>query len=170
MYDLAWGSAALFSSTGADGTVRVFDMRDKDHSAIVYEAQNRAQPLIRLAWNKADPHYIAAVAMDSPVALLLDLRFPSAPVAEISGHTAPANAIAWAPLSSSHLCTAGDDHQALLWDLGDISAPSAGPRACASPPTVAFAADQCINQLKWSSLQPDWVALCYGRTTQILKV
>ena len=33
------------------------------------------------------------------------------PVAELQRHTACVNAVAWAPHSSWHMCTAGDDSQ-----------------------------------------------------------
>ena len=50
-------------------------------------------------------------------------RFPTLPVAELQRHTAPVNALAWAPHSSCHICTAGDDAQALIWDLSSMSQP-----------------------------------------------
>lgn len=49
--------------------------------------------------------------------VVLDIRFPTLPVAELSRHQACVNAVAWAPHSSCHICTAGDDRQALIWDL-----------------------------------------------------
>ena len=42
------------------------------------------------------------------------------PVAELKGHTACVNALAWAPHSSCHICSAGDDTQALIWDLSQM--------------------------------------------------
>ncbi len=36
------------------------------------------------------------------------------------------NALAWAPHSSCHICTAGDDSQALIWDLSSMSPADAG--------------------------------------------
>ena len=53
----------------------------------------------------------------------LACRFPTLPVAELQRHTAPVNALAWAPHSSCHICTAGDDAQALIWDLSSMSQP-----------------------------------------------
>ncbi len=50
-------------------------------------------------------------------------RFPTLPVAELQRHTAPVNALAWAPHSSCHICTAGDDAQALIWDLSAMNQP-----------------------------------------------
>lgn len=52
---------------------------------------------------------------------MLDIRFPTLPVAELQRHQACVNALAWAPHSSCHICTAGDDSQALIWDLSSMS-------------------------------------------------
>ena len=54
---------------------------------------------------------------------MLDIRFPTLPVAELQRHQAPVNALAWAPHSSCHICTAGDDSQALIWDLSNMAQP-----------------------------------------------
>jgi hypothetical protein len=61
-------------------------------------------------------------------------RFPTLPVAELARHTAPVNAIVWAPHTAAHICSAGDDHQALIWDMTSVAsgqpppgAPAAGP-------------------------------------------
>lgn len=64
-----------------------------------------------------DPRYLATFMMDSVRVLLLDIRQPSVPVAELSRHHGSVNALAWAPHSPDHMCTAGDDAQALIWDL-----------------------------------------------------
>ena len=52
VYDIAWGGAGVFASVSADGSVRVFDLRDKEHSTIIYETEQPDMPLLRLAWNK----------------------------------------------------------------------------------------------------------------------
>ena len=56
-------------------------------------------------------------------AVILDIRFPTLPVAELQRHQAAVNALAWAPHSSCHICTAGDDAQALIWDLTSMAKP-----------------------------------------------
>lgn len=55
VYDIAWGGAGVFASVSADGSVRVFDLRDKEHSTIIYETEQPNMPLLRLAWNKQVP-------------------------------------------------------------------------------------------------------------------
>lgn len=63
--------------------------------------------LLRLAWNKQDPNYLATFQMDSNSVLILDIRVPAIPVTELHGHSGPINSIGWAPHSSGHICTAG---------------------------------------------------------------
>ncbi|CAF2069292.1 unnamed protein product [Brassica oleracea var. botrytis] len=60
---------------------------------------------------------MATIIMDSAKVVVLDIRFPALPVVELQRHQASVNAIAWAPHSSLHICTAGDDSQALIWDI-----------------------------------------------------
>lgn len=53
----------MFASVGADGSVRMFDLRHLEHSTIIYEDPQH-HPLLRLCWNKQDPNYLATMAMD----------------------------------------------------------------------------------------------------------
>lgn len=106
----------MFASVGADGSVRMFDLRHLEHSTIIYEDQGHT-PLLRLAWNKQDPNFLATIAMDASEVVILDVRVPCTPVARLNNHRACVNGLAWAPHSACHICTAGDDHQALIWDI-----------------------------------------------------
>ncbi|TNN40045.1 DDB1- and CUL4-associated factor 7 [Liparis tanakae] len=96
----------MFASVGADGSVRMFDLRHLEHSTIIYEDPQH-HPLLRLCWNKQDPNYLATMAMDGMEVVILDVRVPCTPVARLNNHRACVNGIAWAPHSSCHICTAG---------------------------------------------------------------
>ena len=37
-------------------------------------------------------------------------------------------------------------------------------------PVLAYGAGAEVNQLQWSTAQPDWVAICFANNTQILRV
>lgn len=166
VYDIAFSRAGggrdMFASVGADGSVRMFDLRHLEHSTIIYEdAQHH--PLLRLCWNKQDPNYLATMAMDAMEVIILDVRVPCTPVARLNNHRACVNGIAWAPHSSCHICTAADDHQALIWDIQSM------PRAIEDP-ILAYTAAGEINQIQWSSTQPDWIAICYNNCLEILRV
>jgi WD repeat-containing protein 68 len=134
VYDVAFARGTdIFASVGADGSVRMFDLRALEHSTIIYETQGvvvqsqpngsggnggmggapsgnmmvESPPLLRLAWNKQDPNYIATFQMESSSVVILDIRVPAVPVTELHGHGASVNALSWAPHSSAHICTAG---------------------------------------------------------------
>lgn len=164
VYDIAWGEAAIFASVSADGSVRIFDLRDKEHSAIVYESPRPDTPLLRLAWNRMDLRYMATILMDSNQVVVLDIRSPAVPVAELQRHRACVNAVAWAPQTVNHLCSAGDDGQALIWQL-PASVPPEGV-----DPVLAYQAGAEINQLQWSAAQPDWIGVAFSNKVQLLRV
>merc|ERR1712137_280175 len=64
-----------------------------------------------------DPNYLATIMQGKDSVVLLDIRVPTQPLAELKGHESPVNAISWAPHSQCHICTAGDDSHALIWDM-----------------------------------------------------
>lgn len=167
VYDIAWGGPGLFASVSADGSVRVFDLRDKEHSTIIYECPQRDTPLLRLGWNKQDSRYMATIIMDQAKVVILDIRYPTCPVAELTRHQAPVTSLAWAPHSSSHICTAGDDAQALIWDLSGSNVPS---ERTGLDPILAYCAEAEVNQLEWSALQTDWISIGFANKLQVLRV
>jgi WD repeat-containing protein 68 len=166
VYDIAWGGPGVFASVSTDGSVIVFCLRDKEHYTIIYESSKPETPLLRLGWNRQDPRYMAIILMDSSKVVVLDIRFPIVPVAELQRHQASVIAIAWAPHSPGHICTAGDDSQALIWELSSINQPVEG----GLDPILAYTAAAEINQLQWSSSQPDWAAIAFANKLQILRV
>lgn len=96
----------------------------------MYETSDSASeppvPLLRLAWNQQDSHYIATFAMDSNEVILLDIRAPAVPAVVLRSHTAALNGVEWAPHSSCHICSVGDDTQALIWDVSACPDPVEG--------------------------------------------
>ncbi|CAL9758242.1 unnamed protein product [Musa acuminata subsp. burmannicoides] len=169
VYDIAWGEPAVFASVSADGSVRIFDLRDKEHSTIIYESPRPDTPLLRLAWNKANLRYMATTMMDSNRVVVLDIRAPATPVAELQRHCASVNAIAWSPKAARHICSAGDDGQALIWEL-----PAAAAAGTVSPegidPMLVYTAGAEINQLQWSAAHPDWIGIAFANKVQLLRV
>jgi len=163
VYDVAFGrSVSVFASVGADGSVRMFDLRSLEHSTIIYEDSD-SKALLRLAWNQRNPNYIATMRIDSPDVSVLDIRMPCVPAAVLQSHEAPTNGIAWAPHSPCHICTAADDHKALIWDVQNINDQR-------GEPILAYEARGAINQLQWSSVSPDWIAITYDDVLEILRV
>lgn len=164
VFDLAFSRGKdVFASVGADGSVRLFDLRSLEHSTIIYETPN-LEPLLRLEWNRQDPNYLATFKTDSHSTIILDIRVPSQPVTVLGGHVGCVNAVAWAPHSSCHICTAADDSQALIWDLSHMA------KRPVEDPILAYGAEGEVNNLQWSSSQPDWVSIAFKEKLQILRV
>lgn len=193
VFDISFvaGSLEIFASVGADGSVRVFDLRSLDHSTIIYEPQE-AVPLVRIAGNPQEENSLAALAANKNEIYILDIRVPGVPVATLTGHQAAVNSIAWAPSStnfrptagSSHskrhiLASGGDDCQALIWDVTD---PSRNPRTPASnmkkpgsgsvaptnsdvPIISAYTDSLEINSVTWNR-DASWLGVVSGRGIQ----
>ena len=163
VYDIVFSPAKdVFASAGADGSVRMFDLRSLEHSTILYESPQQS-PLLRISWNKMDHNYLATLQADGTSVVVLDIRAASVPVAELKAHTQPANAIGWAPHSSCHLASAGDDKTVFIWDLTAMPKPI-------TDPFLTYQAEAEINNMAWSSLHADWVALAFGNTLKAVKV
>eukprot|EP00727_Mastigamoeba_balamuthi_P011901 m51a1_g7333 hypothetical protein (360) ;mRNA; r:184967-186321 len=163
VFDMAFAQGSdIFASVGADGSVRMFDLRALEHSTIIYESPDLS-PLLRLAWNKQDGNYMATFLMESNKVIILDIRVPSVPTAELTGHQLSVNALAWAPHSSVHICTGGEDRQALIWDLSPMPRP-------VELPMMHYETPGEINQLQWSSLQTEWIAIAAGQQLQTVRV
>ncbi|RKO91286.1 WD40 repeat-containing protein [Blyttiomyces helicus] len=188
VFDVAFARGRdIFASVGADGSVRMFDLRTLEHSTIIYETPPLTDapsatstpatpstagststpnaPLLRISWNKQDPNYLATFKMDSRTVLVLDIRVPAIPVSELRGHVGTVNAVGWAPHSSAHICSAGDDGQALVWNISSMSKDK-----YVQDPVLGYGAGEEINQVTWSGVATDWVAIAAGKRVQALKV
>ncbi|WFD31454.1 hypothetical protein MSPP1_002489 [Malassezia sp. CBS 17886] len=157
VYDVDWcpGSADVFASVGADGSVRVFDLRNLEHSTIIYETTSQptppssahasmgastygsgggVAPLLRIAFNPWDANYLATFHLESNTVQILDVRAPGSPILELRGHSGAVNSVAWGPPSQGlgrngpskgMIGTGGDDAQCLVYDLASATLRSA---------------------------------------------
>ncbi|KAL5545793.1 hypothetical protein UlMin_005480 [Ulmus minor] len=168
VYDISWGGLNIFASVSGDGSVRVFDLRDKERSTIIYENSTQGCPLLRLEWNKFDPRFMATFAMDSNKVVILDIRFPTTPLMELCKHKGSVNAISWSPRIGRQLCSVGDDSRALIWD---VVGPGFRPEGGADmEPEMWFGSTAEINQVRWSPVDLDWIAISLSNKLQLLKV
>lgn len=94
-------------------------------------------------------------------------RYPTFPFLELQRHQAPVNSLCWAPHSTSHMCTAGEDGKALIWELSSQLVDGM-PRDL--DPILAYSAEDEINQLQWSAQHTDWVGICFANKLQVLRV
>jgi WD repeat-containing protein 68 len=85
------------------------------------------------------------------------------PLAELKGHQDFVNTIAWAPHSGCHICTAGDDSNALIWDLSVMPNPI-------EDPILAYTAEAEVSMMQWSLAHTEWVSIVFNKKLQILRV
>ncbi|KAL0075299.1 WD40-repeat-containing domain protein [Phycomyces blakesleeanus] len=197
VYDVAFmhGSADVFASVGADGSVRLFDMRALNHSTIIYEAplvpsspsknnfvsaiSDGSQPLLRIQFNRINSNLLATFHMDSNDVQILDIRYPTVPIAELTRrHKRSVNCFGWAPHDAKHICTGGDDSQVLVWDtrstiktpIGENSSMERPIPHIIQDPVLAYTAESAVHSLSWSQSMPAWIAVGFGRTIQALLV
>lgn len=162
VYDCSFAPGeSVFASCGADGSVRVFDLRAMDNCTIVYE-EGPAHPMLRVAWSHHSP-YIAVTIAESPRVVIVDMRNPTRPVCLHANHNAPVNAITWAPHYGHALCCVSEDQRAMIWDIN--AEPLSPPM-----PQMTYEAEAPINGVSWYKSHEEWVAIAFGTKCSLLLV
>ncbi|KAH8816497.1 WD40-repeat-containing domain protein [Xylogone sp. PMI_703] len=180
VYDVRFcaNSVDVFVSCGADGSVRMFDLRSLEHSTIIYEptakddkaggrmspttaqqTMSYAPPLLRLAASPHDTHLLATFSQGSNIIRILDVRQPGQALLELRGHAADVNCIEWSPSRRGTLASGADDSLVLVWDLLNQSTtltpqtPSANgvpPPDNSRGPVACWQCDYEVNNLSWA--------------------
>ncbi|CUS08254.1 unnamed protein product, partial [Tuber aestivum] len=174
------GSVDVFASCGADGSVRMFDLRSLEHSTIIYEpgvgkgsgadpntsskedggspvggAGASPPPLLRLAASPHDQHLIATFSQDSNLVRILDVRQPGQALIELKGHTGSVNCIEWNPTKRGIIAGGADDSLVLIWDLvNNTTSQSTGSNGTSVTqekiPVASWKCDYEVNNISWS--------------------
>lgn len=138
VYDVKYiyGDTNVFASCSADGSVRIFDLRNLEQSTIIYEsadsnADGSTEKLVRLACSSYNANQVAVLAEDSRAVRILDLRNVGVPLYTLEHHSAPVNAIGWHP-TKNMLLTGGDDCQVLVYDFSSLTSDNSST-SCPSP-------------------------------------
>ncbi len=165
VFDIAFSQHEhIFISTGADGSIRLFDLRSLDHSTIIYETKDQT-PITKIAWNMQNSNFISALAWENDTVYIIDSRVAMVSLVELKSHTAPVTSIAWAPISNSHICSVGEDKNVLIWDIqinmGDNSNQS---------PYLSYQAPDSIHNVSWCMSHPEWIGITFKNQLQLLRV
>eukprot|EP00792_Barthelona_sp_PAP020_P005191 TRINITY_DN2544_c0_g2_i1.p1 TRINITY_DN2544_c0_g2~~TRINITY_DN2544_c0_g2_i1.p1 ORF type:complete len:359 (+),score=60.96 TRINITY_DN2544_c0_g2_i1:58-1077(+) len=156
VYDVAFSNNShLFSTVGADGSVRMFDLRNLGHSTIMYESpmiNNKTMPITRISYNKKAAHLLSCIPLDGSSVILIDVRAPNKAVSELRAHKNGVNAAAWSPSSSKNIATSGDDKYTFIWDISKFPV---------EYPSLAYCSRGPNENLKWSQANTNWLSVCY---------
>lgn len=199
-------STNVFASVGNDGSMRVFDLRSLEHSTIIYEpspsasssatasasastsaanhslsATFNSKALLTLSTSNVDQHHLAAVGVNSNQIIIIDMRMPGLPVviidASLGGmNNSLINLIKWHP-TSNYLLSGGDDCQALVWDINNLSNATNGSTNGSNhsgriidTPVLAYSEDLEINNVCWRQNQGDWMGVVSGKGFQAVLI
>jgi WD repeat-containing protein 68 len=152
----------IFITTGADGSVRLFDIRELDTCSILFESKDNS-PITRVEWNLNNSNFIAALGLDKNVIYIIDQRNTNSPYAFLSYHTNVVNSISWAPHSSAYICSGGDDKNAFIWDIQQISNET-------EDPILYYNSDFQIESVSWCETNDDWIGITGSNYLHMLKV
>ena len=163
VYDISLGpDEFIFMSTGADGSVRLFDSRQANSSSIIFETRDESA-MTRLKWNLVNPNFILTVIVDKNEIYILDQRKLNAPYGILKVHTNVVNNAIWAPQSNSTLISVSDDKSALLWD---IYCDSEKPEEY----IMKYEAENEIENVAWGEVTQNWIGIIDGNQAEILRI
>jgi len=149
---------SVFASVSEDGSLRIFDTRDLDHSTIAYEDSN---PILRLQWNQTHTNLVACVVSESPEILFFDMRKPGQVYNRITpgGRDVVPNAVCWNPNAGYSLAAALSNGS-----VASIHVETGGVE-CTSVP----GATEVVNVL-WNHRDADSVVAVHGANANVIKL
>ncbi|EEB06083.1 WD repeat protein Rrb1 [Schizosaccharomyces japonicus yFS275] len=161
--DIQWSPTerTVFASCSSDGTFRIWDIRNKNHTPALTVNAHPGVDINVLSWNTKVP-YLLATGADDGMWCVWDLRqlkqstSAATPVASFKWHKAPITSIEWHPNEESVIAVAGADDQVSMWDLSvELDVEEQQVRTSegmgALPPQLMFVhmGQQHIKELHW---------------------
>lgn len=117
--DLQWSpsEAAVFASCSTDGTIRVWDARQKNAAALRVCRAHKTDVNV-ISWNRFQSFLMASGADDGSFRVW-DLRAlrDDAPISDFKYHPKAITSIEWSSYDESTLAVASEDNSISIWDL-----------------------------------------------------
>ena len=159
VFDIQFGTDEnVFISGGADGSVRLFDLRMLDHSTIIYETKGCIN---KLAWNLQAPNLIAALSLEKNIIYIFDSRMNyNVTMDELNLHKEPVTSCVWAPDNANQLCSVSEDCSVIISCVGNEQ--SQNNNVCYSAPCP-------INNVDWCKSFPEWIGITFHDRVQLLR-
>ena len=162
VFDIQFGNDEnTFISGGADGSVRLFDLRSLNHSTIIYETKDNT-PINKLAWNLQTSNLIAALSLDKSVIYIFDSRAnANVSMDELNLHKEPVTGIVWAPDNPAQLCSVSEDSSVIISNVHNEQMPQTT--------NVSYNAPCPINNVDWCKGFPEWIGITFQNKVQLLR-
>ena len=148
----------IFISGGADGSVRLFDLRMLDHSTIIYETKG---VINKIAWNLQTPNLIAALSLENCVVYIFDSRNTNVSLVELKFHKEPVTGMVWAPNNHMQICSVSEDKNVIISNVQSDAANQNN--------NVCYAAPSEINNVNWCETSPEWIGITFKNQVQLLR-
>ncbi len=161
VFDVQFGKEEnVFISGGADGSVRLFDLRNLDHSTIIYETKE-SSAINKLAWNLQTPNLIAALSLDKNVIYIFDSRMNcNVSLDELKLHSEPVTGCVWAPDTPTQLCSVSEDCSVIISNVDSEQSQNSN---------VSYMASFPINNVDWCKSFPEWIGITFRDSVQLLR-
>ena len=161
VFDIQFGKEEnIFISGGADGSVRLFDLRNLDHSTIIYETKGNSA-INKLAWNLQTSNLIAALSLDNNIIYIFDSRMnTNVSLDELNLHKEPVTGFVWAPDNISQLCSVSEDCNVIISNVNNESSQNNN---------VSYTAPFPINNVDWCKVIPEWIGITFKNRVQLLR-
>ena len=162
VFDIQFGNDEnTFISGGADGSVRLFDLRELNHYTIIYETKV-STPINKLAWNLQTPNLIAALSLDKNIIYIFDSRTnANVSMDELNLHKEAVTGIVWAPDNPSQLCSVSEDSSVIISNVHNDEMPQ--------NTNVSYNAPYPINNVDWCKSFPEWIGITFRDKVQLLR-
>ena len=162
VFDIQFGNDEnTFISGGADGSVRLFDLRALNYSTIIYETKG-SSPINKLALNLKTSNLIAALSLDKNVIYIFDSRANSnVSLDELNFHKDPVTGIVWAPDNPTQLCSVSEDNSVVISSVRNDQ--------MLSNTNVSYTAPYPINNVDWCKSFPEWIGITFKNKVQLLR-
>lgn len=158
--DISFGNEDnIFISSGADGSVRLFDIRYLKTSTIMYESKDQS-PITKIAWNLNNPDLIAALSWEKNVIYIFDRRQNTVSLVELKLHKAAVTGMVWSPSSKSEICSVSEDKHVIISHVKNDSTEE--KNSC-------YEAPEEINNVSWCKSLPKLIAITFKKSVQLLR-
>lgn len=149
-----------FISSGADCSVRLFDLRQLDHSTIIYETKSY-YPITKIAWNMNNKNLIAALSLESSIVYIFDSRNTNVSLVELKFHKEPVTGMVWSPNNCMQICSVSEDKNVIISNVQSDAANQNN--------NVCYAAPSEINNVNWCETSPEWIGITFKNQVQLLR-